>query len=213
MNTRKAPVGRPRTITPERLLDAGMAMGLPDLSMLGMAAALKVSPTALYRHFPGLDDLKQSIAQEMFLRWSLPPLSPGEGQTLEHYLLQFSACMWELVEQHAGISPYLLRADMMTPAMRAKIQAHHEAVARAFELPFAHVQWLLFTVAYHCVAVADTVLPISAPSETEINLLRAAGIPVTGEGYARLIRQRYDQGSRALIVGALAIVGEVVDEC
>jgi len=209
MNTRKASVGRPRTITPERLADAGMAMGLPDLSMLGMAAALKVSPTALYRHFSRLEDLKGYIAQEMFLRWPLPPVPSGEGRNLEHYLLQFSASMWELVERHAGISPYLLRADMMTPAMRAKIQAHHEAVARAFALPFAHAQWLLFTVAYHCVAVADTVLPMPVIPDAEVNALRAAGLVV--EDYPRLVRQRYDQSVRALIVGALAIVAEVVD--
>jgi len=210
MNTRKATVGRPRTITPERLADAGMAMGLPNVTMLGMAAALKVSPTALYRHFSRLEDLKASIAQETFLRWPLPPVKHCGGQTLETYLLQLAACMWDLVEHHAGLSSYLLRPDMMTAAMRDKIYAHHESVADTFGLPLAQVQWLLSTVTYHCVAVADTLLPLPARlphTQGGAHWLRAAGIPA--DAWAQHLRQRYDQGARAMVVGALAVVGEM----
>jgi len=211
MNTRKAAVGRPRTITPERLLAAGSDIGLPNLSMLGMAAALAVSPTALYRHFARLDDLKQYIAQEMFLRWPLPPVPGGEGQRLDAYLMQLSANMWELVERHPGFSPYLLRTDLLSAAMLDKVAAHHQDVAHAFRLPLAQVQWLLSTVTYHSVAVADTLLPLPTQvprTPVEAHWLHAAGLPATPESYARLLRQRYDLGARAMIVGALAVMGE-----
>ena len=42
--------GRPPTITLERIADAGIAMGLPNLTFVGVAAALGVSHMALYKH-------------------------------------------------------------------------------------------------------------------------------------------------------------------
>jgi len=126
--------------------------------------------------------------------------------------MRFSASMWELVEQHTGISPYLLRADRITPAMLAKMRTHQEDLARAFDLSFAQAHWLLFTVAYYCVAVADTVLPLTArPRNAGSNLLNAAGAVVTDAAYAQYVRQRYAQGSRALVVGALAMLGQMDD--
>ena len=50
--------GRPRTITRERIADVSVAIGLPNLTFVGVAAALGVSHMALYKHVPNIEALK-----------------------------------------------------------------------------------------------------------------------------------------------------------
>lgn len=47
------PRGRPRTITRERIANAGIALGLPKITIVGIAAKLGISHMALYKHVPG----------------------------------------------------------------------------------------------------------------------------------------------------------------
>lgn len=64
--------GRPRTITHERIMNAGIEIGLLNLTFVGVAAALGVSHMALYKHIASLEDLKYLIAEEIFIRWEIP---------------------------------------------------------------------------------------------------------------------------------------------
>ena len=66
--------GRPRTLTRERIAEAGMQIGLPALTFTGVANALGVSHVALYKHVPNLEELKRLVAAEIFERWQMPPL-------------------------------------------------------------------------------------------------------------------------------------------
>ena len=70
--------GRPRTLTRERIAEAGMQIGLPALTFTGVASTLGVSHVALYKHVPNLEELKRLVAAEIFERWQMPPL-PQEG--------------------------------------------------------------------------------------------------------------------------------------
>ncbi|MFT4158595.1 TetR/AcrR family transcriptional regulator [Shinella sp.] len=192
-----APRGRPPVLTRTRIADAGIAIGLPKLTMVAIAAELGVSQMALYKHVAGLDALRTLVAEEIFLRWPLPAPGGGDRADLKAYMTPFSASMWKLVEAHPGIAPYMLRRDMVTPAMMAKITAHQQRLADAYGLTFEQSNWLLFTVAYHCVAVADTVLPKPNPDangDTTVN-----GIP----------EPDYTKGIRALILGALAMLDDI----
>jgi AcrR family transcriptional regulator len=190
--------GRPRTITRERLTDAGIEIGLPKVTILGIAAHLGVSAKALYKHVSGLKELKQQIAEEMFLRWELPSPSACGPDGLERFMITFSESMWQLVEMHPGIAPYMLREDLITPAMLAKMETHQKDVERVCGVTFAQSNWLLFIVAYFCVAVADTVLPLN-------------GEKGTSSDKAKWVKSQYVSGARALIIGALATLNEVSD--
>lgn len=201
--------GRPRTITRERLADAGIAMGLPQATLVGIAAHIGVSPKALYKHFSGFEELKQLIAEEIFLRWSLPALPKSDGEGLESYMTKFSDSMWELVKNHTGIAPYMLREDMITPAMMEKMKTHQEDLARVFDITFAQSHWLVFTVAYHCVAVADTVLPLKGTTEAPSAASDTSCQGGIIDAYELRVRSLYGLGSRALIVGALAILDQI----
>jgi AcrR family transcriptional regulator len=188
--------GRPPSITRDRLADAGIALTLPKLTMVGVADELGVSSMALYKHVSGLEALKELVAEEIFLRWALPsPLSSDELNFKIH-LESLSASMWTLVSMHPGVAPYLLREDMITPAMMDKIRAHQQSAATCYGLPLEKARWALFTVAYHCVAVADTILPKSPVHE-----------PLSSyPGTSTLIPDEYARGIDALILGILTLI-------
>lgn len=206
--------GRPRTLTRERIAEAGMQIGLPALTFTGVASALGVSHVALYKHVPNLEELKRLVAAEIFERWQMPPL-PQEGaegggaegekgesgrnsDDLEAYLLAFTHSLRELARAYPGLAPWLIRRAAATPAMTARIDEHHAQVARAFGISKEDARQTLAMVAFHCIAVADTVCATpEAPhaSEQENSADRAE------------IEADFERGMRALIAGALLRLG------
>ena len=206
--------GRPRTLTRERIAEAGMQIGLPALTFTGVASALGVSHVALYKHVPNLEELKRLVAAEIFERWQMPPLpqegaegggAEGEkgesgrnGGDLEAYLLAFTHSLRELARAYPGLAPWLIRRAAATPAMTARIDEHHARVARAFGISKEDARQTLAMVAFHCIAVADTVCATpEAPhaSEQENSADRAE------------IEADFERGMRALIAGALLRLG------
>ncbi|MFM2089376.1 MAG: hypothetical protein RLZZ237_4245 [Pseudomonadota bacterium] len=179
--------GRPRTITRERIADAGMTMGLPKLTFVGVAALLGVSHMALYKHVANLAALKLLVAEAIFTRWQLPDTANDD---LEHFLVRFSASLRELVKAFPGLAPYLIRRKVTTPAMLASIAAHQAEVARLYGMPTERARWLLSTVAFHCIALADTVYTVGDEAWEEEDAV---------------IEAEFDLGMRALILGALAM--------
>ena len=208
--------GRPRTLTRERIAEAGMQIGLPALTFTGVASALGVSHVALYKHVPNLEELKRLVAAEIFERWQMPPL-PQEGAEsggadgadgadgekgesgkgsgdLEAYLLAFTRSLRELARAYPGLAPWLIRRAAATPAMTARIDEHHAQVARAFGISKEDARQTLAMVAFHCIAVADTVCATPEAlhaSEQENSADRAE------------IEADFERGMRALIAGAL----------
>ncbi|MCL4067675.1 TetR/AcrR family transcriptional regulator [Pseudomonas sp. GX19020] len=203
--------GRPATITRDRIADAGIAIGLNDLTIVGVAARLGVSHMGLYKHVRGLADLRSLVAEAAFLRWEFP--RPGPEVPLASWLWDFATSIWRLVEAHPGIAPWLLRGDMITREMTEKIVAHQEELAGTRGLSFAQARWLMLTIAFHCVAVADTVLPArgSPAGRLQSGRLQSDRLQTGGSGGegAEGIDPEHRDGIRALITGALAIIGEI----
>lgn len=194
---RPASRGRPPTITRERIADAGIDIGLPNITFVGVAAALGVSHMALYKHVPSLEELKHLVAEEIFNRWQIPLPSDGTRDGLREYLTVFSASVREFVKAYPGVTPYVIRRLAATQSMLAKIDGHQRHIAQAYGITKEQARWLLATVAFHCLAVADTVYSV-AGREPAVDADRAVE---EAEMEAEL-----DQGIRALIVGALAML-------
>lgn len=193
--------GRPRTITRERIADAGLAIGLPNITFVGVAAELGVSHMALYRHVPSLHALKHLVAEEAFGRWQIPQPDGGAAGDLKDYLRVFSESVQAFVKAHPGLTPYVIRRLAATQPMLDKIAGHQRLVARVYGISQAQARWLLATVAFHGFAVADTVYS-AAGREPTLDADRAAE---EAEMEAELA-----QGMQALIVGALSMVAEGV---
>ena len=194
--------GRPRTITRERIVDAGIDMGLPRITFVGVAASMGVSHMALYKHVPSLEALKHLVAEEIFARWQIPQADEAViGRGLKAYLDVFASSVHTFVRTHPGITPYVIRRLAATQPMLAKIDAHQAHIAQAYGIPKAQARWLLATVAFHGMAVAETVYTAAGKEP----VLEADRTAEEAEMETELA-----QGMQALIVGALAMVGKPV---
>ncbi|MCL7713822.1 TetR/AcrR family transcriptional regulator [Stenotrophomonas mori] len=192
--------GRPRRITPQRIAEAGIALGLPNLTFVGVAGALGVSPVALYRHVPNLEALKHLVAEAIFQRWAPPLAVRGEDGELEGYLRRFVAASQALVKAHPGLTPYLLRRSAATAPMLDKIGAHQRHVAEVFGLSTGQARWLLATLAFHCFAGADALYSAMAVD---------TGRPSPGDDRELAeLEAEFAPGMDALIVGVLAMLEE-----
>ncbi|GAB2314869.1 TetR/AcrR family transcriptional regulator [Stenotrophomonas geniculata] len=188
--------GRPPTITRERIADAGIAMTLPGLSFVGVAAALGVSHIALYKHVANLAALRELVAEAIFERWQAPPLDAGAGRSINDDLYAFQRSLRMLVDENPGLAPFLVSHGAKTPEMVARIQRHHAEFSRVHDLPQEQAAWLLSTVAYHAVALADTVYSRHAVADATRRPLDRAAQDV-----------EFDRSMQALIIGALAMCG------
>nr|WP_315249764.1 TetR/AcrR family transcriptional regulator [uncultured Duganella sp.] len=191
--------GRPRTITRERIVNAGIETGLSNITFVGVAAALGVSHMALYKHVASIEELKHMVAEELFARWQIPRAPDGGGEGLMAYLLVFSASVREFVKSHPGLTPYVIRRLAATGPMLAKISEHQQHIAGAYGITLEQSRWLLATVAFHCMAVSDTVYTVAGREP----LLEADRALEEAE-----MEEELSQGMRALIVGALTMLAE-----
>ena len=186
--------GRPPSITPARIADAGNAIGLRNITFVGLAAALGVSHMALYKHVASLEALKQLVADEIIRRWHIPQALGNQPAGLRVYLTVFSASVQEFVKAHPGVTPYVLRRMAASDVVIDKIQAHQRHIAQAYGIPRERAQWLLATVAFHCFAAADTLYSVAAQDP----VVDAARAEEEAEMEVEFVR-----GMQALIVGAL----------
>lgn len=189
--------GRPRTITREKIATAGIGVGLSNMTFVGVAAALGVSHMALYKHVENLEALKHLVAEEIFSRWQIPRASGDSSENLQAYLTIFSASVRELVKAHPGLTPYVIRRLAATESMLAKISEHQRHIATAFNITFDQSRWLLATVAFHCMAVSDTVYKVAGHEpvvHTDRTLEEAE------------MEHELAHGMHALIVGALSML-------
>ena len=190
--------GRPRTITRERIVAAGIEIGLPGITFVGVAAALGVSHMALYKHVANLEALKNLIAEEIFTRWQIPRVDADQRGELKDYLTVFATSVRLFVKAHPGLTPYVIRRLAATQPMLAKIDEHQSHIAQVYGITKAQARWLLATVAFHGIAVADTVYSVTGQPVEEAQRL-AEEIEMEAE---------LDRGMRALIVGALVLMDE-----
>ncbi|ALE88193.1 TetR/AcrR family transcriptional regulator [Pseudomonas versuta] len=188
--------GRPRTITRERIVEAGIEIGLPSITFVGVAAALGVSHMALYKHVANLEALKSMVAEEIFTRWQFPRADAERRSGLKEYMIVFATSVRVFVKAHPGLTPYVIRRLAATQPMLAKIEEHQSHIAQVYGISKQHARWLLATVAFHGIAVADTVYSVTGRGAEEAE--RAAE---EAEMEAELA-----QGMHALIVGALVLL-------
>lgn len=200
MTSTKQPAtrGRPPTITRARIADAGIAVGLADITFVGVAARMGVSHMALYKHVASLDALKRLVAEEIFARWQIPLAGDTSPDGLQAYLTVFCTSVREFVKDNPGVTPYVIRRLAATPSMIAKIEKHQRHIAQAYGITREQARWLLATLAFHCMAAADTVYSV-AGREPEVNAAR--------EEEEAEMEAELNQGVQALIVGVVAMMG------
>ena len=191
--------GRPPTITLERIANAGIEIGLPNITFVGVASALGISHMALYKHVANLKALKRLVAEEIFRRWSIPRARRDEPEALRAYLFTFAMSIAGFVKAHPGLTPYVIRRLAATQPMIEKIHAHQAHIAEVYGISQDQARWLLTTVAFHCFAVADTIYSVMGQEPVEAIDCAEEETEMEAE---------LAQGIQALITGALVMLNE-----
>lgn len=93
--------GRPAKLTNQQILDAAVAIGLPDLSLGGVAKALGVSVAALYHYFKDRDELAEFVANAIIVDFPLPPDGTGDWF---HWAHSFAYSQRALFERFPGLA-------------------------------------------------------------------------------------------------------------
>ena len=154
---------------------------------------------ALYKHVANLEALKNLVAEEIFTRWQIPRADVEQRSALREYLTLFATSVRVFVKAHPGLTPYVIRRLAATQPMLAKIDEHQGHIAQVYGLSKENARWLLATVAFHGIAVADTVYSVTS---------RAPVIEADRLAEETEMEVELDQGMRALIVGALVLLEE-----
>lgn len=114
--------GRQAQISITDIEREGLRLGLPNLTVNGVATALGVSPTALYRHVDGKVGL-EALVGEAVLRDLHIVDDPGDD--VEAHLLSFAQQLRAFVLEHPGLAAYL---QGLFPRGESGIRLQREAI-------------------------------------------------------------------------------------
>jgi AcrR family transcriptional regulator len=204
--------GRPRSITEERIVEAGIALTLPELTVAGIATQMGVTVASIYKYVEGIEGLRLMVAEGIMARWSIPPIG---DQPVEAYLAAFSESLRRLVGDNPGIARFLTQVGSATPVTFHKIDAHHAAFAQAYGFSPTQTAWLLTTVVEHAISIADMIhVPSRRIGRADRRLLRDRTdlsnfnkvIEILPEGDAE---GHFRLSMRALITGVLIVASEL----
>ncbi|WP_427896248.1 TetR/AcrR family transcriptional regulator [Kribbella sp. GL6] len=114
--------GRQAQITVADIEREGLRLGLPNLTVNGVATALGVSPTALYRHVDGKAGLEALVGEAVLHDLQIVD-DPADG--IKAHLLSFAQQIREFVLGHPGLAGYM---QGLFPRGEAGIRLQREAV-------------------------------------------------------------------------------------
>lgn len=107
MNTEKPnPVGRPPSLSRDRILQAALEIPFKNLSMVRLARSLRVSDAALYYYFPTSDALRGAVVNAMTQHLPLPPRT----KNWRPWMKKLAHTMYDQLELHPGSAAFMMAA-------------------------------------------------------------------------------------------------------
>ncbi len=101
--------GRPRSLTMPRIIDAAIELGLRELNMKSLAAALGVNVVTLYRHVGSRDQLMQIATAHLMRERRL------QGEGADHwaeFVFQYAGNLFELFRKEPGLITELINGNL-----------------------------------------------------------------------------------------------------
>lgn len=144
--------GRPRLVTPERLVEAGARITLPRLSIRAVAAELGVSEMSVYRHVGDVDGLHRIVADGIVARASFPEPTTDDP---EDALVDLALDLREFVVANPGIGRYLSALTPNSEGALGAIERHQASFARRYGWDPADASIALSVVAVNAIALAE----------------------------------------------------------
>lgn len=208
MHAPKPRLASRRRVTPENLIEAGIALTLPKVTVKAMAEKIGVSIVAIYNNIDSVEALRTLVAEEILARWQFP--MPHDADTLERALMRMSVEVRALVHRNPGIARYLLDLDADSPTALARIDAVEQQYANLFELSPMQARWAVSTVSEHAIALAEMIHTPNRRAEDSGAMLARTDltlIPLTIDGKERDSDTRFEWSMRAVIMGTAVVVG------
>lgn len=198
---------RRKRVTTENLIEAGIALTLPRITVKAVAESLGVSIVAIYNNIDCIDALRRLVAEEILERWRFP--MPRDTDTREEALLRLSVELRDLVHRNPGIARYLLDIDAESTTALTRIDAVEHRYSTLFDLSPMQARWAVTTVAEHAIAMAELVhTPDRKPEDGSAFLSRTdlTLIPLTVDGRSRDSSVAFEWSMRAVIMGTTVVI-------
>jgi AcrR family transcriptional regulator len=119
--------GRPPLITLDDVIAIGRDLGMRRLSINAVAARLRVSATALYRHIDGRWELERLVGESLLAELDL---RDDPSADTERHLLSFALQLQDFTAEHPGLASYLQVLFPRGDAGRRLLAAEVEALSR-----------------------------------------------------------------------------------
>ncbi len=196
-----------RRVTLEKLIETGISLTLPNLTVKALAEELGVSIVAVYNNIDSLDALRTAVAEEILARWEFP--IPDADATLEESLMDLSLRLRSLVHRNPGIARYLLDIGTSSPGALARIDEVQMEYSTLYELTPKQANFIVTVVAEHAVALSEMVHVEGREREDDAAVLARSDlklIPRTIDGRKRDDDSNYEWSMRALIMGASVVI-------
>ncbi|MGW6454488.1 TetR/AcrR family transcriptional regulator [Streptomyces sp. NPDC055078] len=152
----RRPGPKPR-LSRERIVAAAVGLGIEQVSVNAVAAALDVSPASLYRYIAGLDDLLLAALESILATAPLPRSDKG----WRAYLETEAATCFDLLTRYSGLLPESA-ADLEKAGLRRFEELVGDLVALGFTVDDA-------------VLALDAVLDLVHDGAAQIVRLRSPG--------------------------------------
>ncbi|MCK0092567.1 TetR/AcrR family transcriptional regulator [Rhodococcus sp. HNM0563] len=200
--------GRPRLVTPERLVDAGARITLPKLSIRSIASDLGVSEMSVYRHVGDLDGLHRIVADGIVARTPLPEPTADDP---EDALVDLALALRDFVVANPGIGRYLTALTPSSEGALGAIDRNQKEFADRYSWEPANASIALSVVAEHAVALAE-INPVSHRDERDtMRPSRADGFRTINSGARKLAhltpRETFAWSMRATARGVISMLG------
>ena len=114
--------GRQAQITPADIEREGVRLGLTNLTVNGVATALGVTPTALYRHVDGKLGLEALVGEAVLRELHL---ADDPDDEVEAHLLSFAQQLHTFVLDHPGLAAYM---QSLFPRGESGVRLQREAI-------------------------------------------------------------------------------------
>jgi|GEM_PF-3871104 len=105
-STARNPVGRPPSLSRDRILQTALEIPFKNLSMLRLARKLRVSDAALYYYFPTSAALRGAVVNAMTQHLPLPPRT----KNWRTWMKKLSHAMYDQLALHPGSAAFMMAA-------------------------------------------------------------------------------------------------------
>lgn len=127
--TKKQKLGRPALVTRERIIDAGIEITLPKITVKGMAKQLGVSEMSVFRNVGNLENLYLMVAEGICERVQISMPTADNPRVA---LIDLARDLNEMSIRYPGIAQYLTNPSSKSVTIFRGLEEHHRAFEEAY---------------------------------------------------------------------------------